>query len=93
MACVAAMRPIAARLGASVAQVALAYLLAKPAVTSVIIGARTDEQLADNLAAARVSLSAEDLAALDQVSALPREYPAWMVEFQNRSRLIEGMEP
>jgi aryl-alcohol dehydrogenase-like predicted oxidoreductase len=92
MACVAAMRPIAARLGASVAQVALAYLLAKPAVTSVIIGARTDAQLADNLGAVRVALSAEDLTALDQVSALPPEYPGWMVEFQNRSRFVDGME-
>ena len=92
MACVAAMRPIAARLGASVAQVALAYLLAKPAVTSVIIGARTDAQLADNLGAARLALPPEDLAALDEVSALPREYPAWMVEFQGRNRFLDGME-
>ena len=92
MACVAAMRPIAARLGVSVAQVALAYLLAKPAVTSVIIGARTDAQLADNLAAARVALPAEDLAALDQVSALPQEYPGWMTAFQLRTRFVDGME-
>lgn len=92
LACVAAMRPIAARLGVSVAQIALAYLLAKPAVTSVIIGARTDAQLADNLAAARVQLAAEDMAALDQVSALPQEYPAWMNEFQLRGRFVDGME-
>lgn len=92
LACVAAMRPIAARLGVSVAQVALAYLLAKPAVTSVIIGARTDAQLADNLAATRVALPAEDLAALDQVSALPQEYPGWMTAFQLRTRFVGGME-
>lgn len=92
MACVAAMRPIAARLGASVAQVALAYLLAKPAVTSVIIGARTDAQLADNLAATKVSLSAEDLAALDKVSALAPEYPGWMIDVQGRNRFVDGME-
>jgi len=92
MACVAAMRPIAARHNASVAQVALAYLLAKPAVTSVIIGARTDAQLADNLGAVRLALSPEDLAKLDEVSALPREYPGWMVEFQARNRFVDGME-
>lgn len=92
VACVAAMRPIAQRLGASVAQVALAYLLHKPAVTSVIIGARTDAQLADNLAAARLALPPEDLAALDEVSALPREYPGWMVEFQGQDRFVDGME-
>ncbi len=92
MACVAAMRPIAARHNATVAQVALAYLLAKPAVTSVIIGARTDAQLADNLGAVRLALSPEDLAKLDEVSALPREYPGWMVEFQARSRFVDGME-
>jgi aryl-alcohol dehydrogenase-like predicted oxidoreductase len=92
LACVAAMRPIAQRHGVSVAQIALAYLLAKPAVTSVIIGARTDAQLADNLAAARVKLAAEELAELDKVSALAPEYPGWMVDFQNRTRLTEGME-
>ena len=86
------MRPIAARLGVSVAQVALAYLLAKPFVTRVIIGARTDAQLADNLAAASVVLPAEDLAALDRVSALPPEYPGWMTPFQLRTRFVDGME-
>jgi aryl-alcohol dehydrogenase-like predicted oxidoreductase len=86
-ACVDAMRPIAAAHGVSVAQIALAYLLAKPAVTSVIIGAKTDEQLADNIAAAKVVLTADELATLDRVSALPPEYPGWMVEFQGRNRL------
>jgi aryl-alcohol dehydrogenase-like predicted oxidoreductase len=63
--------------GVSAAQVALAYTLAKPAVTSVIVGARTEEQLADNLAAADLSLSAEEMARLDAVSAQPLLYPYW----------------
>ena len=92
-ACVEAMRPIAAAHGVSIAQIALAYLLHKPAVTSVIIGARTDEQLADNLAAVKVTLAADELAALDQVSALPPEYPGWMTEFQQRDRFLDGMDP
>jgi aryl-alcohol dehydrogenase-like predicted oxidoreductase len=91
-ACVEAMRPIASAHGVSVAQIALAYLLHKPAVTSVIIGARTDEQLADNLAATKVVLGADELEALDKVSALPLEYPGWMTEFQNRDRFGPGME-
>jgi len=89
--CVEAMRPIAKERGASIAQVALAYLLAKPAVTSVIIGAKTDEQLADNLATTKLTLTAGELAALDKVSALPPEYPGWMQEFQGRQRMIDGM--
>lgn len=63
--------------GVSAAQVALAYLLAKPAVTSLVIGARTEEQLADNLAAADLRLSTEDIARLDAVSAPPLLYPYW----------------
>src|SRR3954447_26923289 len=63
--------------GVSAAQVALAWLLGRPAVTSLVIGARTDEQLADNLAAARLELSAEERARLDAVSAPPLLYPYW----------------
>ena len=63
--------------GVSAAQVALAYTMAKPAVTSVIVGARTEEQLADNLAAAELTLSAEELDRLDAVSAQPLLYPYW----------------
>ncbi|MBK9036843.1 MAG: aldo/keto reductase [Myxococcales bacterium] len=91
-ACVEAMRPIAAAHDVSIAQIALAYLLHKPAVTSVIIGARTDAQLADNLAATKVRLAADELAALDKVSALPPEYPGWMTEFQERDRFLDGMD-
>jgi aryl-alcohol dehydrogenase-like predicted oxidoreductase len=63
--------------GATPAQVAIAWLLARPAVTSVVIGARTDEQLADNLRAADVRLSEEDMKRLDEVSAQPLLYPYW----------------
>jgi aryl-alcohol dehydrogenase-like predicted oxidoreductase len=63
--------------GVSAAQVALAYTLAKPAVTSVIVGARTEEQLADNLAAAGLALSDDEIRRLDDVSAVPLLYPYW----------------
>ena len=82
-----AMRPIAKSHGVSVARVALAWLLHKPPVTSVIIGAKTTEQLQDNIAAVDLQLSNEDMAALDKVSALPPEYPGWMLERQSSDRL------
>jgi aryl-alcohol dehydrogenase-like predicted oxidoreductase len=63
--------------GASPAQVALAWLLARPAVTSVIIGARTSGQLDDNLGAAELSLTAGELARLEEVSRPPLLYPCW----------------
>ena len=63
--------------GVSAAQVALAWLLGKPAVTTLVIGARTEKQLADNLAAANLQLSAEEMARLDEVSAPPLLYPYW----------------
>jgi aryl-alcohol dehydrogenase-like predicted oxidoreductase len=85
--CVDAMRSIAAARGVSIARVALAWVLHQPAVTSVIVGAKTQEQLADNLAASELQLSDLDLAALDEVSKLPREYPGWMFERQLADRL------
>jgi aryl-alcohol dehydrogenase-like predicted oxidoreductase len=63
--------------GVSAAQVALAWLLGRPGVSSLVIGARTDEQLADNLAAADLELSAEERTRLDEVSAPPLIYPHW----------------
>jgi aryl-alcohol dehydrogenase-like predicted oxidoreductase len=81
------MRPIAQRHEISVARVALAWLLHQSAVTSVIVGAKSREQLADNLAATAVKLTAEDLSALNQVSALTPEYPGWMVERMGGDRL------
>jgi aryl-alcohol dehydrogenase-like predicted oxidoreductase len=83
-----AMRPIATAHGASVARVALAWLLHRPFVTSVIVGARDVAQLDDNLAAVDVKLTADELAALDKVSALPAEYPGWMIERQNVGRTL-----
>jgi aryl-alcohol dehydrogenase-like predicted oxidoreductase len=68
---------IGEQLGVSAAQVALAYTLAKTAVTSVIVGARTEQQLADNLAAADLKLAAADIERLDEVSAQPLPYPFW----------------
>jgi aryl-alcohol dehydrogenase-like predicted oxidoreductase len=69
---------IARARGATVPQVALAWLLAQDCVTSVIIGARKLSQLDDNLRAVDVQLTAEDLAALDAASRLKAEYPEWM---------------
>lgn len=88
--CVDAMRPIAERLGCSVARVALAWTLQRPFVTSVIIGAKTVAQLDDNLAATEVELSPEELTTLDQVSALPQEYPGWMLQMMGRDRLRQA---
>lgn len=85
--CVDAMRVIADARGASVARVALAWVLQRPFVMSVIIGARTIEQLDDNLAATGITLGAEELQRLDRVSALPAEYPGWMIERQGGNRL------
>jgi len=68
---------VASDRGVSPAQVALAWLLERPAVTSVIIGARTGEQLADNLGAADLLLTSEELARLEEVSRPPLLYPYW----------------
>jgi len=82
-----AIKPIAEAHGVSVATVALAWILAKPFVTSVIIGAKRIEQLHENLAADDLVLTADEMKTLDEVSALPPEYPGWMVPFQNTDRL------
>ncbi len=89
-ACIAAMREIGDAHGVSVARVALAYVLAKPFVTTVIIGAKTMEQLDDNLAAVTLTLSADELAKLDDVSKLPPEYPGWMVGRQGAERVPQA---
>jgi len=80
------MRAVSVEVGTSVAQVALAWLLTRPFVTSVIIGAKTREQLLDNIGSVDVKLSSEQVARLDAVSALPSEYPGWMIERQNADR-------
>jgi aryl-alcohol dehydrogenase-like predicted oxidoreductase len=78
--CIDVLRRSAEARGVSVAQIALAWLLHQRVVTSVIIGAKRVEQLDDNIAATAIALSAEELGALDKVSALPSEYPGWMIE-------------
>jgi aryl-alcohol dehydrogenase-like predicted oxidoreductase len=89
---IAAMRKIAEAHGVSVARVALAWLLGQTTVTSVIIGAKSTAQLDDNLAAADLVLTADELAELDAVSALPEEYPGWMVKLQSASRRPKPFE-
>ena len=81
------MTPIAKAHGCSPARVALAWILTKPVVTSVIIGAKRLEQLQDNIAAVDLRLTADEINQLDDVSALPPEYPGWMLPFQNATRL------
>jgi aryl-alcohol dehydrogenase-like predicted oxidoreductase len=83
--CIDAMRGIAEAKGVSVARIALAWLLHQPVVTSVIVGAKTVEQLDDNLAATELGLTAQELEVLDKVSALPPEYPGWMIERQHEA--------
>jgi aryl-alcohol dehydrogenase-like predicted oxidoreductase len=92
-ACIAAMREIGDAHGVSVARVALAWVLAKPFVMSVIIGAKTTAQLDDNLAAVGLTLSADEIARLDAVSVLPSEYPGWMFDRQGSARIPAPFEP
>ena len=68
---------VASSYGVSPARVALAWLLGRPGITTVIVGARSDEQLADNLAAAELELSDEDSARLEEISRPPLLYPFW----------------
>jgi len=84
--CVDAMRLLAQQHQVSVAQIALAWLLSKPYVSSVIIGARSMDQLRDNIAASRVKLTPDEIKMLDEVSQLPQEYPGWMLAFQGEYR-------
>jgi len=84
--CVDVMREIAAEQGVTVAQIALAWLLHQPAVTSVIIGAKHLDQLEDNLLSVQVKLTDEQLKCLNDVSQLPLEYPGWMIERQAGDR-------
>lgn len=88
------MRELAEARKVSVAQVALSWLLHQPVVTSVIIGAKRVDQLDDNLAATAIKLNADELARLDKVSALPAEYPGWMLERQGgvrRQRVADSL--
>jgi len=80
------MLPIALDKGVSVAQIALAWLLHQPVVSSIIIGAKKLEQLEDNLKAIDVKLTKEELEKLNDVSKLPAEYPGWMIDRQGADR-------
>lgn len=84
--CLAAMEPVANAHDVSVAQVALAWILSKRQVSSIIIGARRMDQLKDNLASSKLVLAEAELKALDEASALSPEYPGWMLAFQGQYR-------
>ena len=82
---------IAKARGVSMAQVALAWVAAQPAVTSVLLGARKRDQLADNLAAAKLVLSADEIATLSVASAPDMsDYPYGKGGIAQRNRKIEG---
>src|SRR5262249_7708940 len=81
------MVPIAQAHGCSAARGSLAWLLAKPVVSSIIIGAKRLDQLKDNLAAVALKLSPDEIRQLDEVSALPPEYPGWMLPVQGADRI------
>ncbi len=83
---IAALQRMAADKGKTVAQLALAWLLHQPAVSTVIVGAKRADQLADNIGACDVDFTAAEMAALDKLSRLPREYPGWMLGFQGGYR-------
>jgi aryl-alcohol dehydrogenase-like predicted oxidoreductase len=91
--CVDAMRPVAERHQVSVAQIALAWLLAKPYVSTVIIGAKSMDQLRDNVASTRLKLTDDEIKSLDEVSQLPAEYPGWMLAFQGQGRATPPHKP
>lgn len=82
------LREIADGHDVSVPQIALAWLLHKEGVTSVIVGARKEEQLVDNLKSVDINLSAEEMARLDEVSQLAPEYPHWMSPMQRGQDLF-----
>jgi aryl-alcohol dehydrogenase-like predicted oxidoreductase len=90
--CIDAMQVVADEHHCSVAQVALAYIMSKPGVTSVIIGAKREDQLRDNIAATEITLSDEQMRNLDEASDLPREYPGWMIDLQGASRRGESSD-
>ena len=86
-----AVRKVAGSHGASMAQVAVAWVLARPAVSSVILGARSLEQFTDNLAAAGLPLSTEEVQLLDEASEPPApDYPYGEPGQSQRRRRIQG---
>jgi aryl-alcohol dehydrogenase-like predicted oxidoreductase len=87
-----AIAPIAKAHNCSAARISLAWLLAKPVVTSIIIGAKRLDQLEDNIAATELTLTSDELKQLDEVSALPPEYPGWMLQTQGSNRLDPNVQ-
>ena len=83
------LEPMARSKGASVAQLALAWLLHQSVVTSVIIGAKSTDQLDDNLKSIDVKFTPQELEQLHEVSKLAPEYPGWMLEFTARDRALD----
>ena len=81
------MQEISSSHNVSVARVALAWLLRKKGVTSIIIGAKKEEQLRENIASTSLLLTADEMSRLDSISELSKEYPGWMVERQADGRL------
>jgi aryl-alcohol dehydrogenase-like predicted oxidoreductase len=89
-----ALESLAAETGHTVPQLALNWVLRKPTISSVIIGARNEQQLRDNLAAANFVLTAEQVARLDEVSRAPEAYPYWhQRQFQNLNPLAPSYRP
>jgi aryl-alcohol dehydrogenase-like predicted oxidoreductase len=84
------MREIAKKRGVSVACVGLTWVRQKPFIKSTLIGATTMEQLNDNLASLNFSLSAEEMAKLDEISAERTHYPHWMISRNNATRVPTG---
>jgi aryl-alcohol dehydrogenase-like predicted oxidoreductase len=84
--CIDVMRTVAKAHDVSIATVAIAWVLHQPQVTSVILGAKHPEQLAENLKSVELKLQPEELGQISAVSALPPEYPGWMLDFQGRTR-------
>jgi len=83
-------KTVANRHNTSAAQIALAWLLTQPAVTSVISGAKRPDQLADNLAALDLVLTHDDLAELDEGSHLQPSYPGWIQTYNAKGRVPQG---
>jgi aryl-alcohol dehydrogenase-like predicted oxidoreductase len=83
------MKEIADKHNSTVARIALAWMLQKPGITSIIIGAKRIDQLNDNISATTLKLSAEEMQLIDKVSELASEYPGWMVNRQMAGRWPE----
>jgi Predicted oxidoreductases (related to aryl-alcohol dehydrogenases) len=84
------MNKIGGHYNVSVARVALSWIKDKPGVTSVIIGAKKQDQLLDNLACTKLQLTQDEIKELDTISALIPEYPGWMVDWQLTGRFPES---